>query len=38
VLAQRDYLTAFFTQTLRHEPQSLLRQESPDYPEVKFVP
>ncbi|GAA1591530.1 lipase [Kribbella sancticallisti] len=37
VAAQRAYLTAFFDQTLRHEPQALLRTESPDYPEVTFV-
>ena len=35
--AQRAYLTAYFDQTLRHKPQDLLRDASPDFPEVTFV-
>ena len=37
VLAQRTYIAAFFDQFVRGRPQSLLREESPTYPEVKFV-
>jgi hypothetical protein len=37
VLAQREYLGAFFDQTLRHRPDPLLRGDSAHYPEVRFV-
>ncbi|MFG1906482.1 hypothetical protein [Kribbella sp. NPDC048928] len=37
VLAQREYLGAFFDQTLRHRPEPLLRGDSARYPEVRFV-
>lgn len=37
VLVQRTYLEAFFDQFVRGRPQSLLREESAKYPEVKFV-
>ncbi|WP_165949128.1 alpha/beta hydrolase family protein [Kribbella turkmenica] len=37
VLAQRQYLTAFFDQNLRHRPELLLRGESPRFPEVRFA-
>jgi len=37
VAAQRAYLVAFFDQFLGHRPQTLLRKESPKYPEVKFA-
>ncbi|MEU4193081.1 hypothetical protein AB0E69_14370 [Kribbella sp. NPDC026611] len=36
VLAQREYLGAFFDQTLRRRPELLLRGDSPKYPEVHF--
>ena len=37
VLAQRDYIAAFFDQTLRRRPSFLLRGDSPKYPEVRFA-
>ena len=37
VFAQRTYLAAFFDQTLRNRPRSLLRTESPRFPEVRFA-
>ncbi|TWD81139.1 platelet-activating factor acetylhydrolase isoform II [Kribbella amoyensis] len=37
VLVQRTYLTAFFDQAIRKRPQSLLRQESTRFPEVRFA-
>ncbi|HEY9335639.1 MAG TPA: hypothetical protein VIQ79_14500 [Kribbella sp.] len=37
VLAQREYLAAFFDQTLRRRPALLLRGESPKFPEVRFA-
>ncbi|GAB2630282.1 alpha/beta hydrolase [Kribbella swartbergensis] len=37
VLAQRRYLAAFFDQALRGRPASLLRGDSPNFPEVRFV-
>ncbi|GAB2564416.1 lipase [Kribbella endophytica] len=37
VTAQRDYLAAFFDQTLRGRPQSLLRKESGKFPAIGFV-
>jgi pimeloyl-ACP methyl ester carboxylesterase len=37
VLAQREYLAAFFDQTLRRRPALLLRGESHEFPEVRFV-
>jgi hypothetical protein len=37
VLAQRRYLSAFFDQTLRGRPESLLRGDSPKFPEVRFA-
>ena len=37
VAAQRAYLVAFFYQFLDHRPQTLLRKESPKYPEVQFA-
>jgi hypothetical protein len=36
VLAQREYLGAFFDRTLRRRPALLLRGESPKFPEVRF--
>jgi dienelactone hydrolase len=35
--AQRAYLTAFFDQFLRQQPQPLLDRESPLHPDVKFI-
>ncbi|WUJ74487.1 hypothetical protein OG809_14730 [Kribbella soli] len=37
VLAQREYIAAFFDQTLRRRPSPLLRGGSPKFPEVQFV-
>ncbi|MEV5961787.1 hypothetical protein AB0L70_08485 [Kribbella sp. NPDC051952] len=37
VRAQREYIAAFFDQTLRRRPEFLLRGNSPKYPEVHFV-
>jgi dienelactone hydrolase len=37
VFAQRTYLAAFFDQTLKNRPRSLLRAESPRFPEVRFA-
>ena len=37
VLAQRDYIAAFFDQTLRRRPSLLLRGDSPKFPEVHFA-
>jgi dienelactone hydrolase len=37
VLAQRSYLAAFLDQFVKGRPQSLLRKESPKFPEVGFV-
>ncbi|TCC58128.1 hypothetical protein E0H73_27775 [Kribbella pittospori] len=37
VLAQREYLVAFFDQTLRRRPGLLLRGDSPKYPEIRFA-
>jgi hypothetical protein len=37
VLAQREYLAAFFDLTLRRRPSVLLRGESPKFPEVRFA-
>ncbi|QNE20340.1 lipase [Kribbella qitaiheensis] len=37
VAAQRAYLVAFFDQFLTHRPQTLLRKQSPKYPEVEFA-
>jgi hypothetical protein len=37
VQAQRAYVTAFFDQFLQRKPQRLLREQSPDFPEVTFV-
>jgi hypothetical protein len=37
VLAQREYVAAFFDQTLRRRPGLLLRGESPKFPEVRFA-
>ena len=37
VLAQREYIAAFFDQTLRRRPSLLLRGGSPKFPEVRFV-
>ncbi|GAA1573064.1 MULTISPECIES: alpha/beta hydrolase family protein [Kribbella] len=37
VLAQREYLAAYFDLTLRRRPALLLRGDSPKFPEVRFV-
>jgi dienelactone hydrolase len=37
VLAQRQYVSAFFDQNLRRRPEMLLRAESPKFPEVHFA-
>ncbi|TDW18771.1 hypothetical protein EV650_5367 [Kribbella kalugense] len=37
VLAQREYLAAFFDLTLRRRPSLLLRGDSPKFPEVRFA-
>jgi dienelactone hydrolase len=37
VLAQREYIAAFFDQTLRRRPTLLLRGDSPKFPEVRFA-
>lgn len=37
VLAQREYIAAFFDRTLRRRPSLLLRGDSPKFPEVRFV-
>ncbi|WP_350279380.1 alpha/beta hydrolase [Kribbella sp. HUAS MG21] len=37
VLAQREYLAAFFDLTLRRRPSTLLRGESTKFPEVRFA-
>jgi hypothetical protein len=37
VLAQRQYIGAFFDQHLRRRPELLLRDESPKFPEVHFA-
>ncbi|GAA1149949.1 alpha/beta hydrolase [Kribbella jejuensis] len=37
VLAQREYLAAYFDLTLRGRPALLLRGDSPKFPEVRFV-
>ncbi|MGV9304931.1 alpha/beta hydrolase family protein [Nonomuraea sp. NPDC003727] len=37
VAAQRAYLGAFFDQSLKHRTRPLLRGESPDHPDVRFV-
>ncbi|MDX2971059.1 hypothetical protein PWY87_28375 [Kribbella solani] len=37
VLAQREYLAAFFDLTLRRRPVLLLRGDSPKFPEVRFA-
>ncbi|MFC6161347.1 alpha/beta hydrolase [Kribbella jiaozuonensis] len=37
VLAQREYIAAFFDQTLRRRPALLLRGDSPKFPEIRFV-
>ena len=37
VAAQRAYLGAYFDKFLKGRPQRLLVQESPRYPDVKFV-
>lgn len=37
VLAQRDYLAAFFDQTLRNRPSLLLRGDVSRFPEVRFA-
>ncbi|HEY3558630.1 MAG TPA: hypothetical protein VGL05_14260 [Kribbella sp.] len=37
MLAQREYLAAYFDLTLRRRPALLLRGDSPKFPEVRFV-
>jgi len=37
VLAQREYVAAFFDQTLRRRPSLLLRGDSAKFPEVRFT-
>jgi hypothetical protein len=37
VLAEREYLAAFFDQTLRRRPGLLLRGGSPRFPEVRLA-
>lgn len=37
VRAQREYIAAFFDQTLRRRPEFLLRGDSPKFPEVHFA-
>ena len=34
---QREYIAAFFDQTLRRRPSLLLRGDSPKFPEVRFA-
>lgn len=37
VWAQREYIAAFFDQTLRRRPSLLLRGDSPKFPEIRFA-
>ena len=37
VLAQREYVAAFFDQTLRRRPSLLLRGDASKFPEVRFA-